>query len=271
MSQPASNDDAVATPAEPVAGVRRFVSYLVWLAWIVNAALLVSAFAWIYSSGASHDIVERLRYRLGVADLHSTLVVRDASRLGKGATIGTVGVVLAVVTFAAIAGSLFIGGRRFQTVRMWLVLTALVGGWLGLIVGWPSVYWRGQQARAEVVIPGAEKLAQELNANWPHDDGELPGVGAFQAYPFGEPTMLMTLGGAKFPGTSTAISSIERPKDGILRFELAGGDDGAWLEWRRDDSEPTSFKGGLETNYELTRSARLAPQWFLVRYVAHGS
>ena len=270
MSQQANNHEASSTPAESTGGVRRVVRYLVGVAWLMNAALLVAAFGWIYWFGESRDVIERLRYRLGVADPKSWLVVRDPSRLGIGVTIGTVAVIVAIITLAVIFGSLFFGGRRFQTLRMWLVLTALVCGWLGLAVSWPDIYWRGQQARADVVLPAAESFARELNAYWPHEDGELPGVGGFQAYPFGEPSMLMTFGDAHFPDSELRFPSIERSGDGVLRFELADGEGGAWLEWRRDDSEPHSFKGGLETNYELTRVARLAPGWFLVRYVAHG-
>ena len=55
-----------------------------------------------------------------------------------------------------------------------------------------------------------------------------------------------------------------------MRFELAGAETGAWLEWRGDGSEPRSFVGGLDTKYVVVQAARLSAEWFLVRYRAAG-
>jgi hypothetical protein len=88
-------------------------------------------------------------------------------------------------------------------------------------------------------------------------------------YPSSAPTALLPLSGPVFPSTTMPFSAVERTGDDAMRFELAGSEVGAWLEWRRDSSEPQAFVGGLETHYEVARFARLAPHWFLVRYRAN--
>jgi hypothetical protein len=100
-------------------------------------------------------------------------------------------------------------------------------------------------------------------------DGDLPEMGPFLAYPSSAPRALLPLDGPTFPETQVPFSAVERTDDDVMRFELSGKEFGAWLEWRRDASEPQSFVGGLETHYDLARFARLAPHWFLVRYRAN--
>ena len=72
-------------------------------------------------------------------------------------------------------------------------------------------------------------------------------------------------------GSSNAISAIERSDAGGLRFELADGDAGAWLEWHPAGEAPASFVGGLQGAYELVRASDLADGWFLARYRVPGS
>jgi energy-coupling factor transporter transmembrane protein EcfT len=183
------------------------------------------------------------------------------------ATAFAVTTVAALTLLFAFVG-IFVGPARFRSTRMWLLLTALVAGWLGLIMIWPEVYWRGQQHRAGRELLPAGKMVESLNAHWPSEDDELPNLGPFMAYPKGDVRVLMPLAGAHFPGTDVAFSAVERTGNDVMRFELAGGESDAWLEWRRDDSEPKDFVGGLESQYTLGKVARLAPHWFLVRYRA---
>jgi hypothetical protein len=67
------------------------------------------------------------------------------------------------------------------------------------------------------------------------------------------------------------FSAIERSEAGGLRFELAGPEGGAWVEWHPAGERPASFVGGLETRYELARSADLGEGWFVARYRARGA
>jgi hypothetical protein len=198
----------------------------------------------------------------------ASTVIRDPARIGWDATAVTVGAAIAAVTLLVMFGSLFAGTPRFRTTRFWLVFTAITCGWLGLLVGWPNLYWLGQQVRVRSELASIATLAQELNQNWPVEDGEYPNLGMYLAYPKGAPRTMLLLGDATFPNSSLSVSAIERTADGAIRFELSGNERGAWLEWRADDTPPESFVGGLESNYQVARHERLAPQWFLVRYRA---
>jgi hypothetical protein len=203
--------------------------------------------------------------RLG---LHSTDVAATGisswyqSDVAKAVTIATV---VACTLFAMLCG-LFIGERRYRSTRAWLAFMTLACGWLGFLVTWPDVYWLGQQRRMAAALQPVERLAQELSQNWPTEDGNLAGIGPYLAYPKGGPTTLLPLRWITFPGSALGFSAIERTADGVIRFELAGDEVGAWLEWRSDDRPPQPFKSGLEVDYNVAREARLAPRWFLVRY-----
>ena len=63
-----------------------------------------------------------------------------------------------------------------------------------------------------------------------------------------------------------SFAAIERSPEGALRFDLAGNDDDAWLEWHPPGSAPASFTGGLDTGYSLQRATQLGGGWFLVTY-----
>jgi hypothetical protein len=142
----------------------------------------------------------------------------------------------------------------------------MVGGWLGLVVGWPEVYWHGQLTRVAAALPQIDKMATKLAANWPRSDGELTQIGSFLAYPKSDPRSLLLLGIAIIPGTDLQFSAVERSADGTIRFELSGRETGAWVELRNDDNDPQAFVGGLETSYRVARWQRLSARWFLVRY-----
>ena len=120
------------------------------------------------------------------------------------------------------------------------------------------------------MLPAAEALVDSLRGHWPKVESELPEWGPFLAYPVSAPAVLLPLRNVTFPKTEMRFSAVERSGDEAMRFELAGAETGAWLEWRGRGSEPRSFVGGLDTKYELTKVARVAPEWFLVRYRAVG-
>jgi hypothetical protein len=222
--------------------------------------------AWIFFDGNSVRTIEHIERDLGIRRPSIAFDMRDYARRDMSVTVAEVGAAIAAGTLIVMLTSLFVGSQRFRTTRMWLVFTAIGCGWLGLVVAWPEIYWRGQQLRIKADISAAEIVVRNLLTNWPRHDGQLPDIGAFLAYPKSVTAALMPLGAPTFPGTSLRFSLVERSVDDAIRFELAGSELGAWLEWRPDGSVPTAFVGGLATNYYVMRYKWLAPHWFLVRY-----
>jgi hypothetical protein len=234
--------------------------------------LLVAAVAWIYFDGRSQVTVDLLREQLGLQSPRlETQTLTVHSRALAATTLVAVSVVAGMTLLGMFLG-LFIGQRRFRTLRTWLLFTFLVCGWLGFVMTGPDIHWYGQQRRMAAVLAPVESMAQRLNATWPNEDGDLPEIGPYLAYPKGAPTLVLPLQWIHFPDTNLRFSAIERTTSGVIRFELTGSEAGAWLEWRADDHAPGPFKSGLETHYNVGRHARLAPHWFLVRYqLATGS
>jgi hypothetical protein len=66
--------------------------------------------------------------------------------------------------------------------------------------------------------------------------------------------------------SGTSFSVVERGKSGCLRFQLAGREQFAWLEWHPAGRLPSSFVGGLLDPHELDRFRALADGWYVVRY-----
>lgn len=258
------------TGAAGLSALRRLLSIVVGVSWAINVGLLLTAAGWIYFFGESRETIALMKRAVWSGDATSGSAILDPSRLGIGVAVGLVCIAVALVACLAMLASLFVGCGRFRTTRMWLVFTAVVCGWLGLVVSWQSVYWFGQQQRMKAVLPAAEGLVGTLRSRWPTVDSDLPELGPFLAYPLSGPTALLPLRSATFPTTETRYSAVERTGDVAMRFELSGGEHGAWLEWRGDGSEPTAFAGGLDTSYVVAKAARLSADWFLVRYQAAG-
>jgi hypothetical protein len=264
----AAMQPAVGEVADVRSRLRWMARVAVGGAWLANIGLLIVAAVWIFGCGESRGVVELLKYELGHAA--PQVVVRDPSRIGVGVKVALAAGGIAACAWVVMLGSLFGGSVRFRALRVWFVLMGVTCGWLGLVVGWQSVYWFGQQQRMKAVVPAATELVEKLKINWPSADSALPSIGPFLAYPLNGPTALLPLSEATFPKSGARFSAVERTGDGVMRFELAGSEAGAWLEWRGDGSEPAAFVGGLSTEYVVAQVARLAPEWFLVRYRAAG-
>ncbi|HEX4414634.1 MAG TPA: hypothetical protein VH107_13460 [Lacipirellulaceae bacterium] len=274
-NRPASKNDGIATDGPRVASAGSAATalkagqFVVGLIWAANFPLLVAGFVWVYGWGQSRGVLELVHRALAMTSANPGFLVRDPARLEQGVRIVEFAVFLVACSLAIMLASLLLGPRRYQTTRMWLIFTGLACGWLGLVMTWPAVYWFGQQHRASKLVSAAESTVTALQSHWPTMDGELPELGPFLAYPSSAPMALLPLSDASFANTRVPFSAVERTGDGVMRFELRGSELGAWLEWRKDDSEPESFVGGLETHYDVDRAARLAPHWFLVRYRAN--
>ena len=258
---------------KPVHG-RSAASWALSLLWGLNVLLLVGSIAWIVVDPvvARHLAFEQDRLatqsRIELIDLgHAKTRVDPVATDSTHARALTVIAWLAVVCLTAVGLALIVGPRRHRRLRSWLAFTALAAIWLGLAVSWRDVAWAGQRFRLSREAASLEPLAAALRERWPERDGsDVPGLGPFMAYPPGAPRMLMLLHQVRPEGSSNAISAIERSDAGGLRFELADGDAGAWLEWHPPGEAPASFLGGLQGEYDLVRASDLGEGWFLARY-----
>ncbi|WP_428306800.1 hypothetical protein [Lacipirellula sp.] len=244
------------------------------LLWAVNVALFVGAVAWIAYDPvvARHLAYEQDRlattHSVVLHDLgHASVPAEPVATDSPHARALTIIVVLAAAGVVAVGLALLFGPQRHRRLRSWLAYTALVAAWLGLAVSWRDVAWTGQRYRLGREVAAIEPIAAALRERWPKADGhEIPGLGPYMAYPPAGPRMLMLLHQVRAAGASNSISAIERSDAGGLRFELADGDAGAWLEWHPAGEQPASFTGGLQGSYELVRSSNLGDGWFLARY-----
>jgi hypothetical protein len=245
---------------------RAFSGTAVSAYWLINVISLVVLLGWIFTDGRFADIA--LRAKQDLLSLIRWLPSTDqqeprlASRLIALEVLG----VLVVTSAIGIATALFYGGPKHRRVRSWLSLTALVAAWLTLWATWPELLWQGQVYRLKRQCPHVQVTAQALANNWPASDGARAEIGPFLAYPQGQPETLLLLTQAKVPHTSILLSSVERSDQGALRFQLAGNELGAWLEWHPSQDEPRGFIGGLQQRFELEQFSPLGNNLFLVRY-----
>lgn len=244
----------------------QLIRWMLALAWTTNVAILVAAALWIFSDGRSLKSIGLLRQEISSLNFSLSHTPRATLHLPVTVSVAKAGVFLALGTLAVVFGGLFFGTQFFRGLRPWLLFVTLICAWLGLLTTWPELYWYGQQVRMRRHVQAYNAVARELQTDWPRQDGELPEMGPYLAYPIGAPTTLLLLGEGTIPETPIHIAAIERPSVEAMTFELAGAEIGAWLEWRADDTPPTAYVGGLDTENQVIRYARLAPNWYLVRY-----
>src|SRR4051812_20334000 len=213
-------------------GMRRVGRFVVVVAWAINFGLLLAAFGWIFSFGETRGTIVLVSRAVVTVDLVAATAIFDPSRLGMGVAVGLAAIAVVLCSCAAMLASLFLGQGRFRTTRTWLIFTAIVCGWLGLVVSWPTIFWFGQQRRVGAGLPAAQALVESLRGHQPKFESELPELGPFLAYPISAPTALLPLRNVTFPKTGLRFSAVERSGDDAMRFELAGAETGAWLEWR---------------------------------------
>ncbi len=142
----------------------------------------------------------------------------------------------------------------------------LAAAWMGTASGWPDVSRLGKRHRVGAAIGEFEQLAGDLRAAWPSHDGSTKGLGPYMAYPLSNPSMLILLTMPELSSINASISVVERGAEGQLRFQLAGVEQGDWIEWHPSDSQPASFVGGICDVFELVRSDGLDNGWFMVKY-----
>jgi hypothetical protein len=243
---------------------KRFVGRALW---VVNLLSFVGLCAWIAWDGQFAEAASRLPARLYQAFDNWSFAGSLVPAQHTARKLGLLFVaVLAVVSAIGIFAGLFLGSRSHRRVRSWFFFTILVSALLTFGVTWRDMAWHAQKLRMQSRLGGLESVAASLLVDWPTADREHPDLGQFMAYPQGDPSMLLLLTTPKIGRAEVAISGIEKSASGGLRFQLAGSESGAWLEWHPRETKPESFRGGLQTRYQLERSAPLADGWFLVRY-----
>lgn len=168
-------------------------------------------------------------------------------------------------TFAAMLGR---SSKQQRSLKAALALTTLAAVWCGLVINTSSLAWYGKRIRLAWKIQALEAIVRPLRTDWPDNDGELPGIGPYMAYPFGNPSTLILLQPPSVPSSEFLISAVDRGELGTIRLQLSGVHAGDWVEWHPSASRPQSFSGGLSDRYDLKSSVSLGSGWYLVRYDA---
>jgi hypothetical protein len=247
--------------------MRRVAAWGCSFGWAANVLLLVVLCGWIVANprvGPQMDHQWReFVPRWERAHGRPPQAIAEANRRTTGLQAIRLG---AVVTMAIIVVGLFFGAPRHRRMRSWLALTALVAAWLTVFTSYPSLAWAGQRWRVSRQLDEFEAIAAPLRSAWPFEDSSTEALGPFNAYPIGQPQVLLLLTTPPAAPQELSFAAIERSPEGALRFDLVGSDGFAWLEWQPKDSQPASFVGGLGGAHTLIRATPLGRGWYLVAY-----
>lgn len=236
------------------------------ICWAINALALLGTVVWVLRDGKFPEAVAAFTR-------HATALWGDKSALAVVPPLlwprvdALWGVLItATLSTIGIATGLIAGAGQHRNIRSWLVVMVLLASWLTLFTTWPELVWRGQLWRLRGSITEFDALADKLLAAWPDNDGDIPGLGPYMAYPIGKPRTLMMMTTPKVPNTNFEIQVIERGERGSLHFQLAGNEEGVWLVRELGD-RPQPFFSGLDGEYIPVQFRRVSPGWFAVRYI----
>ncbi|QDS87105.1 hypothetical protein EC9_12810 [Rosistilla ulvae] len=254
---------------QPTIGLSAIPSLNRWnCLYVVQLATLVAMLSWAIFDPLFEPLVEAL-----IRGSESPIAALRLAKEMVGAWRASLLVLLLVLAGGSLGG-LFLGmlkgtaaSRSVRSLRSLMMLTAVVALWCGLVINHASLAWQGKRLRLVSRIDELETIARPLRSDWPREDGELPRIGPFMAYPFGDPTTMILLAPPTVSGGEICIATIQRCGDGALKLQL-GGDSADWVEWHPESSEPESFVGGLQDSHHLRSHLRLGSGWFLVRYDA---
>ncbi|MFU7561546.1 hypothetical protein ACMFWY_22895 [Roseiconus sp. JC912] len=226
--------------------------------------MLLLFIVWLLADPYAEPTIVIVRNGIGAANVHATLgqLLIEVGRL----RVWCIGIAAGLlIALSSLCTTLVVVRQRYS-LRQLLTGTALIGAWCAAIVGAQQITWTGKRFRAASRLNSLDRLAESLESDWPKSDGEIEGLGPFNAYPAVRPSVLLLLTPYPLPGTQTVVAAIERSPNGILRFQLGGEDGGDWIEWHGGASRPRSFTGGLQEDYQLQQFSPIAPDWYLVRY-----
>ncbi|QDV55257.1 hypothetical protein [Rosistilla oblonga] len=237
--------------------------------YAIQLATLAAMLAWTVFDPQFEPLVDALRRGSDspIAALRSANVMFGAWRPSLFfVVIGLACVSLVGLFLGMLKGT--VASRPVRSLRSLLMLTAVVALWCGLVTNHASLAWQGKRLRLVARVAELETIARPLRSDWPKEDGELPRIGPFMAYPFGDPTTMILLAPPTVSGGEICIAAIERCDDGAIKLQLGGSKAADWVEWHPESSEPESFVGGLQDSHHLRSHLRLGSGWFLVRYDA---
>lgn len=235
--------------------------------YVVQVGLFVAMVMWAICDPQFEPLVKAF----GSADGSPTAAYRSAVQyagLWRPAMF-VAAIVIATVSLGGLLTGMLLGssvGGQARSLRSLLLLTAIVALWCGLAIHHASLAWQGKRLRLAMRVGELETIAQPLRTDWPREDGDLPRIGPFMAYPFGTPTTMILLAPPTVSSGEICISAIQRADDGALKLQLGGERATDWVEWHPESSEPESFVGGLSDSHQLRQMLRLGEGWFLVRY-----
>ncbi|QEG35338.1 hypothetical protein [Bythopirellula goksoeyrii] len=236
----------------------------VWAYWIFNLALLVGLIIWVGLDGRFSQAARLLALvdPKGASNLDITQLPHT-HYLSSRIQLLHLTIIAGFVSAGCIVIALFFGAHSNRRLRSWFAVMVALAAWLTFYETWPDLAWRAQALRVAPSLPAMEKVAQSLLKNWPNQDGVLPDVGPFNAYPIGKPRTLMMLKRSN----PLHVSSIERGTENDLYFQLTGNNEGATLARLPQETEPLAYYSGLEGRYEPFRFQALGQNWFLVEFL----
>ena len=191
--------------------------------WIFHGAFLATMFLWIGLDPSFDLMIERLRANSTspTAAFHDAAAYVGWLRVELFATVLLGGMIsygwLLVGMLRRSASS-----RQLRSLRAALALIAISSLWCGLTVNASSLTWQSKRIRLAWQIDKFEKIVQPLRSEWPGNDGELPGLGPFMAYPLGDPSTLIMLQPPSVSQGGLYISAIDRDESGAIRLQLSG-------------------------------------------------
>ncbi len=235
--------------------------------WFVNIALLVGTAIWILRDGMfAEGVLGFVKHIYAFFGDKSPFAVVQPLMWPRIDGLWFV-LVLGIISITGILLGLIVGAGVHRGVRSWLLLMLLCAGWLTVLTTWKELVSKGRIWRAMASVSEFDEVSKRLLAHWPNQDGDLAELGPYMAYPISRPRTLMMLKNPQVPGTSLAVSTIERGAEDDLHFQLTGNDLGFWIvrDLKADD-EPRGFFSGLEGEYIPVQFTELRPGWFHVLY-----
>ncbi len=236
-------------------GRRFFVSVSPRTHWAIQGVALIGITLWIAS-----DVDFQLAAG-GMGDFE-TSGMRSHLLLSALALIG--------LHLLVLGTSLLVGQASFRSIRSMLIFTTIMSLWIGLYCSQNEIAFHGKGVRMRAQLEHLRRVCQQLQKDWPDEDGTLELLGPFMAYPIKRPTTLMLLTPPHLDTSGTSIAAIQRSDTGGIQFQLSTYENGQvvmhdWVEWHPDEA-PRSFVGGLGEEMKLCRQNSLSKDWFLVRY-----
>ena len=236
-----------------------------WL-WAINVIVFIVIVAWLFLDARFEASVDWWQYE--IAQQPNRDSIRDMGdwqwlRL-RNNTIIFLASLVSVSTLLMIGG-LWFGGHKSRSVRAWLAIMSIFALWMIVGNNWQEFSWLGKKYRVQTFLEELQPVVSDLKREWPTIDGQRPIIGQFMAYPVDNPKTLILLTMPQFNTTENSISVVESGPD-ALRFELVGPERGDWIEWHKEDSQPSSFTSGLGNPYKIQSYQQIAKNWYLVRY-----